>query len=106
MRSVALQSVAASAPDKAVAGFRDASAHVRRSALESVLEHGNIADLEEGLRICLDEGRIDSLAEASKRSIEARSILISSLAGENKTRRQTHSALEALAAAGPPAQQL
>ena len=103
VRAAALKSVAATAPDKAVAGFRDGSALVRRSALESVLEHGNIAELEEGLRICLDEGWTDSLAEASKRSPEAHSILISILAGENMTRRQTHSALDALTAAGLPA---
>ena len=102
VRAIALKTVAASAPDVTMAGFRDDSALVRRSALESVLEFGNTSNLKEGLRICLEEGRIDSLAEAIKRSTEARSILISILAGENMTRRQTHSALEALAAAGPP----
>lgn len=103
VRAIALKTVAASAPDMTMAGFRDDSALVRRSALESVLEYGNMTDLEKGLRICLEEGRIDSLAEASKRSSDVRNFLTSILAGENSTRRQTHSALEALAAAGRPA---
>ena len=102
VRSVALKSVAASVPAKAVAGFRDDSALVRRSALESVLEHGNIADLEEGLRICLEAGWTDSLAEASKRSTEARSILISVLGEESLPRRQTRAALEAISSISPP----
>ena len=102
VRSVALKSVAASVPAKAVAGFRDDSALVRRSALESVLEHGNIADLEEGLRICLEAGWTDSLAEASKRSTEARSILISVLGEESLPRRQTRAALEAISSTSPP----
>ena len=71
----------------------------KRAALESVLGHGNLADLESGLRICLRKGWTDSLAEASKRSTQARTLVISILTKENTTRRQTLSALEALAAA-------
>lgn len=100
VRAIALKSVAASAPEKAMTGFHDESGLVRRSALDSVLEHGNMADLENGLRICLQKGWTDSLAEASKRSTEARTLMTSILTKENTTRRQTLSALEALAAAG------
>lgn len=100
VRAIALKSVAALAPEKAMTGFHDESGLVRRAALESVLGHGNLADLESGLRICVRKGWTDSLAEASKRSPEARTLMTSILTKENTTRRQTLSALEALAAAG------
>ena len=46
VRAIALKSVAASAPERAMAGFHDESELVRRSALDSVLMHANMGDLE------------------------------------------------------------
>ncbi len=99
VRATALKVVAASAPDRALAGLRDDSLLVRRAALESLLDDGTAADLERGMRTCLDEGRTDSLIEACKRSAEARSILLSVLGAPDPGRHQAQAALEAIASA-------
>jgi len=100
VRAIALKSVAATAPETAMAGFHDESGLVRQAALDSVLGRGDSTELENGLRICLREGWTDSLAEACKRSPEARTLMTAILTEEKATRRQTLSALDALAAAG------
>ncbi len=101
VRSIALEAVATSAPDKAIPVFRDSSARVRRSALEIVLNHGNMAQLEEALGICLELDWTDTLTEACTRSVDAHNFLLSFLAGQDISRRQTQSALVAIAAGSP-----
>ena len=103
VRSQALKAVAASTPGRAIAGFRDPSALVRKSALDSVLANGTVEDLEDGLRLCLEEGFTDCLVEARKRSDAAQDVLISVLGEENTPARQTRAALEALSSVAPSA---
>jgi HEAT repeat protein len=97
VRSVALKAAAPSAPDRVLAGLRDTSPLVRSAALEAVLDSGNATELEQAMRICLEENWTDSLAKARKRSAEAHRILLSALSAENLGRRQTQVALEAIA---------
>ena len=102
VRAVAVTAVAPIHPGKVMAGFRDPSPLVRRAAVDALAPGGDRAVLEEGLRMLVEGGHADSLADACRRYTEARQVLIGMLGAPELSRQTILTILEALACAADP----
>ena len=102
VRAVAMAAVAPIHPEKVTAGFRDPSPLVRRATVDALVPGGDRAVLEEGLRMFVEGGRTDSLADACRRYAEARQVLIGMLGAPELSRQTILTILEPLACAAAP----
>ena len=102
VRTVAMAVVAPIHPEKVTAGFRDPSPLVRRATVDALVPGGDRAVLEKGLRMFVEGGRTDSLADACRRYAEARQVLIGMLGAPELSRQTILTILEALACAADP----
>ena len=102
VRAVAVAAVAPIDPGKVTAGFRDPSPLVRRAAVDALAPGGDRAVLEEGLRMLVEGGHADSLADACRRYAEARQVLLGMLGAPELSRQTILTILEALACAADP----
>ena len=96
VRAVCLKAVARTDSQHALAGLQDSSSAVRKVALDLILESGSPSELERALRVCLQEGQPDSLAEALKRKQTAQELLFSAMTTQSLSRPEIQVALEAL----------
>lgn len=100
VRAAAVTAVAAVQPGRVMAGFRDPSPLVRRSALDATIASGEDRFLEDGLRMLVDGDRADSLMDACRRHVEVRRGLTGMLSASELSTPRLRMILEALAA--PP----
>ena len=102
VRAVAVTAVAPIHPEKVTAGFRDSSPLVRRATVDALVPGGDRAVLEKGLRMFVEGGRTDSLADACRRYAEARQVLIGMLGAPELSGQTILTILEPLACAADP----
>lgn len=100
VRAAAVSAVAAAHPEGVGGGFRDPSPLVRRAAIDGTAAHADAALLENGLRMVVEGGWADSLAEAGRRHPQAHRLLLVLLReDETLTRQGVLMILEALSRA-------